>query len=324
MFAAYVNPRTTRLASISQMNGEIVLHNRTKFNTAEFDSLETILQRYFRRNEGRGGVLAIAAPGVEEGETRASSQLPWPIHAALLAEQFDFASVQLYDEPLATARGVFELRPEKLFTINHGAKSPIGNVGLMAVDSGLEEVLMVRSGTRYCTFLSDGGSTGFGPSTQLEAELWQHLYAQREMVEVRDVVGYGGLVRIYEFLLENRGHDVPSWYAKAEDRATRIVEMALSGADAPAEGAVDLLVDCLAVEAANFALRGVTTGGLYLAGRLTTELIPALDQGQFLDNFLQRGAAEARLRGIPIYVIMDRNTALLGAARLALESGCPE
>lgn len=324
MFAAYVNPRTTRLASISQMNGEIVLHNRTKFNTAEFDSLETILQRFLRRNEGRGGVLAIAAPGVEEGEVCVSAALPWPIHTTLLAEQFDFASVRLYDEPVATARGVFELRPEKLFTINQGTKTRTGNVGLMAVDRGLEEVLIIHNGGRYSMFSSDGGSTGFAPSSQLEAELWQYLYTQREIVEVQDVAGYAGLVRIFEFLLENRGHEAPTWYAQTEDRATRIVEMALSGADSLAEGAVDLLVDCLASEAANFALRGVTTGGMYLAGRVTTELIPALDQGQFLDNFLQRGSAEAQLRRIPINVIMDRNVALLGAARLALESGCPE
>ena len=131
-------------------------------------------------------------------------------------------------------------------------------------------------------------------------------------------------MRIYECLLENRGQDAPSWYTGAEDRAVKIVEMALSGVDPLAEGAVDLMVDCLAGEAANFALRGVTTGGLYLAGRVTTELIPALDQGQFLDNFLMRGSAEPTLRRTPVNIIMDRNTALYGAARLALESGCPE
>ncbi len=320
MFVANVNSRTTRLATVSRMDGGIQLLNRAQFNTADFDGFESILQRYFRDHEAQGGTMYIAVPGPLSGNEVSTHHLPWPINGESVAERMSFGGVSLIDEYLAAARGILELPSDKLFSINDAARQRPGNVGVMTVERNLAEALMIHNEGRYTTFVTNGGHTGFGPSTQLEVDLWQYLYSRKDTVEVGDVISERGLLTIYEFFLETRGLPTPEWFESDPDRVSRLIELSLSGRDDIAVEAVDLFVDCYGGEAANLALRGVTTGGLFLAGRIVSELMPALDQGRFMDNFVRRGAIEDTLAATPIHVVMDREAALLGAACLALES----
>ncbi|HOD66126.1 MAG TPA: glucokinase [candidate division Zixibacteria bacterium] len=323
MFVASVSRRTVRLAAVTEAQGRVTLKDQARFDAADFDSFETILQRYFSRRRTEGALFFVAVAGLPVGSTVSSALLPWAIDGDSIRAHFSFDVVRLVNEHLATARGLFDLPPDALFTINDQPAVP-GNIGLMAVDELLAEVLMVRRDNGYLSFLTNGGHTGLAPATQLEAELWQYLYAQRDVVEVGDVVSSAGLVRLVDFYLESHGHEVPEWLQNAPDPPSRIVETALAGKQQVAVDAVDLFVDCFAGEAANLALRGATTGGLYLAGRVTTELLPSLDQGRFLDNYLKRGAAEEKLRPIPIRVILDSAAPLRGVARMALEFEHPQ
>lgn len=319
MFAGFINPQTARLATVSVRDGGLQLHNRANFDTGEFGSFELILQRYLRNQEAHGGLacFAVAAP-VSDNHAK-GGQLPWEIDGARLAAQFGFTDVSMVDEHIATARGIFELPPDKLFTINQGVDHAPGNIGLMTVDERLCEALMVLHGNNYSTFVTHGGHTSFGPTSQVEVELWQHLYAERKGIEVGDVVSRNGLKRIYRFFVESRGGDLPGWFRSADDVPAMIIEQALAGKDQTAVETVDVFVDCFAAEAANLALRGRTSGGLYLGGRIVSELMPALDQGRFIDDFIKGGEVEEYLAGVPIQVLMDRGTALLGAARIVLE-----
>ena len=302
------------------MDGGIQLHNRAQFNTNDFTDFESILQRYFRNHEASGGTMFIAVPGPLSGNEVSTHHLPWPISGESVAERMSFGGVNLIDEYLAAARGILELPSDKLFSINDAARRQPGNIGVMMVERDLAEALMILANGRYSTFVTNGGHTGFGPSTQLEVDLWQYLYSRKASVEVGDVVSERGLLTIYEFFLETRGLPTPEWFRSDPDRVSRLIELSLSGRDEVAVDAVDLFVDCYGGEAANLALRGVTAGGLYLAGRMVSELMPALDQGRFMDNFVRHGVMEDTLAAIPIHVVMDREAALLGAACFALES----
>jgi glucokinase len=319
MFAGYINPRTTRLATVIPGEPDFDLRDRAKFNTRDFDSFEAILQRYLRKQEARGVNACFAVSGPVVHNEVSSKYLPWAISGDEIARKFGFATVRLVNEHIAAAQGIFELKPEQLFSINPGSENPSGNRGLMVVDDRLCEALMVYDGGRYTTFTTAGGHTGFGPASQLEVELWQYLYAERDVVEIGDIVSRDGLVRIYDFFLDYNGAVRPDWFKTSEDVPALIIENALSGEDAIAVETVNLFVQVFAGEASNLALRGVTTGGMYLGGRIVSELMPALDQGRFLQFFIRSGDMEDRLSAMPVQVLMDRKTALYGAARLAAE-----
>jgi len=46
--------------------------------------------------------------------------------------------------------------------------------------------------------------------------------------------------------------------------------------------------------------------------------LPALQRGGFLEGFVDKGRFEPFMRSIPIYVILNPRTALIGAAHFAL------
>ena len=77
-----------------------------------------------------------------------------------------------------------------------------------------------------------------------------------------------------------------------------------------------LFLDILADEAANLALKTLALGGVYLGGGLTPRLLPLLDPQRFMAVFA-RGTYRDWLARIPIRIILNPQTALLGAAAYA-------
>ena len=94
--------------------------------------------------------------------------------------------------------------------------------------------------------------------------------------------------------------------------------MALSGKDETAVRALDIFVDCYASECANLALKGMTLGGIYIGGLIAPGIATVLDKGRFMRRFVKRGKMETLLSQIPVGVIIEERTPLLGAAAVGM------
>ncbi len=77
---------------------------------------------------------------------------------------------------------------------------------------------------------------------------------------------------------------------------------------------LDLFVAVLGAEAGNTALRGMTTGGVFLGGGIPPKILPALEGATFLDAFRAKAPMDHLVAAIPVHVIVHPNPALLGAA----------
>jgi glucokinase len=149
-------------------------------------------------------------------------------------------------------------------------------------------------------------------------ELWEYLYSELGHVEVEDVLSLTGLERIYNFVVDSRGKPPAPWFDKAVDKGAMLVEKALSGKDADAIETLDIFVDCYASEAANLALKGMTLGGIFIGGLIGPQIITLLDQGKFMQRFIKRGKMESLLARMPVSIIIEEKTALMGAGTVAL------
>ena len=79
---------------------------------------------------------------------------------------------------------------------------------------------------------------------------------------------------------------------------------------------------CTALKAGNLALTIMATGGVYLGGGIAPKIISKLKEPEFMNAFTAKGRMRPLLQDIPVRVIMNPKTALLGAARhAALELG---
>ena len=58
-------------------------------------------------------------------------------------------------------------------------------------------------------------------------------------------------------------------------------------------------------------------GGIYLGGGIAPKIIQTLQNGDFIQAFLDKGRLSPLLQAIPVRIILDDTCALLGAAAYA-------
>jgi glucokinase len=78
-----------------------------------------------------------------------------------------------------------------------------------------------------------------------------------------------------------------------------------------------MMVRIYGAEAGNLALKLLATGGIYVGGGIAPRILPKLEEGSFLEALDDKGRFAGLLGRIPVHVILNDRTALLGAARLA-------
>ncbi len=319
MIGGYLTARTTDLAGVVLHNGKPRLVNHQQYLNKDFSDFDSILSLYLRKTKGerRVACFGVAGPVIENKVT--ATNIPWKISGKHLIKEYPFENVTIINDLVATAHGLFLLEDDKIIEINKGKRIKNGNIGLIAAGTGLGEGLLFFDGSKYCPYASEGGHVNFSPGNQLETELWEYLYSNQGYVEAEDVISFSGLDKIYHFMLAVNRATKADWHKKAEFKAGKIIEKALAGKDEMAVKTLDMFIDCYASEAANLALKGMTLGGIYLAGAIGPRIMTALDKGRFMERFAKKGKMASLLSNIPVGLIIDDKTALLGAASIASE-----
>jgi glucokinase len=140
-------------------------------------------------------------------------------------------------------------------------------------------------------------------------------------VSYERVVSGMGLVNIFRFLLQRDGSATPGWFADVTtsggDEAAAIGGHALADTDPAATHALDLMVSVFGAQAGNLALAVMATGGVFLGGGIAPKILPRLRAGGFAESFLAKGRFAELLSRIPVHVVLNDLTALIGAARRA-------
>jgi glucokinase len=78
-----------------------------------------------------------------------------------------------------------------------------------------------------------------------------------------------------------------------------------------------LFVHLYGAEAGNLALKVMATGGVYIGGGIGPKILPYLQDGGFMDRFIAKGRYQSILANIPVKLILNPKSALLGAAHHA-------
>ena len=78
-----------------------------------------------------------------------------------------------------------------------------------------------------------------------------------------------------------------------------------------------MFVEAYGAEAGNVALRSVSTGGLFVGGGIAPKILRAMSDGRFIRAFREKAPFESLLAAMPVNVILNPETGLLGAAVFA-------
>jgi glucokinase len=285
------------------------------YPTAAYGSLTEILDA-FARDVGRPLVIAAAAAGVAgpvvDGRARLTN-IDWDVSADEISDFAGTFRVKLVNDLEAMAASTDVLTPDEVVVLQEGLPHPDGNAAVIAAGTGLGEASLHRVAGRLVPLPSEGGHADFAPRTDREIELLRTLRAEYGRAEVEHVVSGPGLVNLHRFT--HRGERCSEVQDVApEDRAAAISQAALEARCPACMEALSIFVGVYGAEAGNLALRGVALAGVFVGGGIAPKILPALQDGTFIQAFRAKGAMSVLLEKVPVRVILSPEAALLGAA----------
>ena len=292
------------------------------FSSHDYPNLEAIV-RQFRANHSLNithACFGVAGP-VKHGRCEATN-LSWVVDAQVLARELELTTVGLINDLEANAHGIAILKPTDFAILNPGEANAEGNAALISAGTGLGEAGLYYDRQRYRPFASEGGHADFAPSNDLQIELLRYLLTQFDRVSWERVLSGPGLYNVYRFLRDTNRATEPAWLAEElrhQDPPTVITQTALAARSDLCEAALDLFISLYGAEAGNLALKMRATGGIFVGGGIAPKLVERLKGSTtFMSAFTAKGRMRSLLEAIPVQVILNDKTALLGAATWAM------
>ncbi|HWD92115.1 MAG TPA: glucokinase [Verrucomicrobiae bacterium] len=299
--------------------------NFASYPSRDYTSLEAIAQQFLseRKLKADYACFGIAGP-VKKGRV-SPTNLPWIVTEKELKQSLHLKDVWIINDLEANAHGVRGLSAKDFVTLNEGEEGAVGNAAIISAGTGLGEAGLFWDGNRHLPVASEGGHSDFAPRTDLDIELLVYLRKRFAQVDWEAVLAGPSLYHIYEFLRQRKGNGEPAWLAAelgSEDPPKVITRAALENKSDICAQALDMFVDYYGAEAANLALKVLATGGVYVGGGIAPKIIAKLSDGRFMKAFVGEGRMKDLLAAMPVHVIMNDKTALIGAARFAaMQSG---
>jgi glucokinase len=288
-------------------------------------SLAAIVRAYLTSQKARiaAAVLGIAGP-VVKGAVRGTN-LPWSADEKRLARALHIPRLKLVNDLAAVAVGCIRVSRASKVVVAKGRSFAESNMAVIAAGTGLGEALLIWDGHQFIPCATEGGHADFGPTSDEQIHLLEHLRHRMPggHVSTEQVLSGPGLGRMYDFYVEHLG---PRALAKEKatiaprlrsgDRNAIIAELGLARESPSAACAVDLFASVYGAEAGNLALRGLALGGLYVCGRIAARIVPA-KKAVFLAAMRNKGRMTKGLSKVPVTLVEDPMVGLVGAGHLA-------
>jgi glucokinase len=324
ILAGDIGGTNARLALFDPSGGKLREVAGQSFPSRKYKTLEEIVAKFVAAHPERveHACFGIAGP-VRNGRSE-TPNLAWIVDASLLAKAANIASARLINDLEANAYGIAALEKSDFVVLNAGVPAA-GNAAVIAAGTGLGEAGLFWDGKHHLAFATEGGHCDFSPRDDLEAELLVYLRKRFGHASWERVVAGPGIHNIYSFLLESGRGEEPPWLAeelKHADPPAVISGAAMENKSELCVKTLDMFVSFYGAEAGNLALKTMAIGGMFIGGGIAPRIISKLQNPAFMRSFTAKGRMTELLQAIPVRVILNDRTALLGAARCAaLDAG---
>jgi glucokinase len=209
----------------------------------------------------------------------------------------------------------------------HAGAGPQGNVrAVIGAGTGMGVGILLQQGHRYQALPSEGGHMDFAPFDTLTEQFRTFLEKKTGTFPSVELACSGiGIRNLYLFA---KAH---GWFAHSQAVVTEVERAGLEDAprivaqhaheDAACRRILDTFIRIYARFASNIAATMLPRAGLYLAGGIGSKNLASFTADDlFRKAYLQHNNPVIRsfLEQIPVYMIMNYNTALVGAANAGI------
>lgn len=284
------------------------------FSCSEFHDPVELIQQYLRQHPKThfdGACLAVAGVTVEN--TAYLTNLGWTIDAALIESRLGLAQVTVTNDFAALARSTTAIKPSQLITLHSGSGAAKGPISVMGPGTGFGMALVVQINEQSIVIPTEAGHSSFVPSGALETKVWDAVRDSLGRITIETFLSGIGMLRIYRAVC--RLHNV----APLNYEPSTISGRALEQHDKVCLDTLSVFCSILGSVAGDMALCHGSTGGVYLGGGILPKIAEFVKESDLVERFLDKPPLEDFIARIPIYLIVDPQAALTGAALFALD-----
>src|SRR6267143_616092 len=322
ILAGEIGATRTRLAAFETAGNQLQCAVEKTYLSQQHDGLPGILA-HFIKTEGipvHSACFGVAGP-VRAGRSKISN-LPWVIDAREIAQQLRLNSVGLLNDLEAYAYGIDGLESKDFITLSEGAEGAEGNRAVISAKTGLGMAGLYWDGFRYHPFACEGGHADFAPRNDLQMELLAYLQKKYGRISCERILSGPGIKNIYDFLRDMHKAEEPEWLrtqmSAAPDPPALISQMALEAKSEICGQALSIFVSVFGAEAGNCALHFMSTGGIFIGGSIAAKIIRKMNEPVFLESFLDKGRMCTILKDMPVKIVANDDSGMIGAARYTL------
>jgi len=301
IFAADVGGTNTNIGLCSVKGNKVTLHAKFTFHSQKLSKFEDAIKQVLKESKFNISVACIAAAGPVSADRKTCklTNVKWKIDVRKLP----FKCLLLNDfEALGYSVNVLQPKDVKVVRKGSSNKQPIAILG---AGTGLGKSLLYCCNDIYIPQPSEGGHADL-PMTADEEPLFNWF---GNKVEYEDVLSGRGIANLYRFFYWSWYHEMrkkdPAAIMKDKFHISKLTR--------------DTFIQFYARCAKNFALDGLTTGGVIIAGGIAAKN-PHLFGKDFIKEFTKSKTQRHILEKIPIKVITNYDVSLLGAAFAALHA----
>ena len=322
ILAGEIGATRTRLAAFQKEGSRLELVVEKTYLSQEHGNLSEIIAAFIKA-EGiavHQACFGVAGP-VRRGRCKILN-LGWVIDSLDLAKQLQLDAVGMINDLEAYAYGVDGLDSKDLVTLNEGAEDAEGNRAVISARTGLGVAGLYWDGFRHHPFACEGGHTDFAPRNTLEMELLTYLQKKYGRISCERLLSGPGIKNIYDFLRDAGKAEEPRWLKDqieaAPDPPALISQLAAEGKAAICDQTMTIFVSIYGAETGNIALNFLSTGGIFIGGSVAAKNLSRMKDPIFMQSFLDKGRMAPLLKEMPVTIVLNDDSGLIGAARYTL------
>jgi glucokinase len=314
---------TKTLFRLLSVEGVVVVQQR--LDSQAFATFDDCFDAFLTQSDCRdksiqSACLAVAGP--VQGRLGQVTKLPWRLDADVLETVFDIEHVQLCNDFEAVGYGVAVIESESLMTLHAGSPStqPM-NKAVIGAGTGLGQAFLIPLETHWRVLPTEGGHVDFAPVNELQMGLLAYLQTKFEHVSYDRIVCGSGIKLMFDYLATrdefNISESLATTLSASDDAAAVISDFAQHRHDALCMATFQLFFDIYAAQVGNLALASFARQGVYLAGGIAAKNMALLDVDRFVSQAQAKGRMHDLLADFPIYIVLDDEVGVNGAAYLA-------
>lgn len=303
------NSRFGLVTSNTLKSDRFQIEFKQKYPSSQFENIEHATRHYLdslNDKKIKGACLAVAGPVTDDEVTL--TNLNWHFSINTIKQSLALPKMRVINDFAAYAFATQYVAPENLISINKGKKADNFPMAVVGPGTGFGVAALVPQNDQWRVIPTEGGHITLASKTPLQASIINILSKDMPHVSVESVMSGPGLANLYAALAKIEGVN------DEKLQAAEISQQAQNDTSSLSYRTLSLFCRWLGQSTGDLAIALGALGGVYLCGGILKRNTDFFLQSEFLDGFLDKSNMRDYLAQIPVQLVTENDSALLGAA----------